>query len=105
MLDKYETDKIKTAKYNNFQDFNMAIEKLDYRREDILGMTCEITKEVYSDMLEALPPIIVPKISGFFLGEMLTGMITYHFYEENGKHFSSVEELPKDVYSKWLMNQ
>ena len=53
----------------------------------------EISKKLYYDMLECLPPCYKKGIKGFYMSERLSGSYTHNFYKENNKYYVKVIDL------------
>jgi hypothetical protein len=86
-------DDIKPQEYklfNSFRELDAEISKRDYN--NILGLKAKITKEVYWDALEVLPPFKYVK-DGFILSEALTDNLYFQYTEIGDDYFCEVVAL------------
>ena len=57
----------------------------------------EISKKLYYDMFECLPPMFKHGASGFFMIERLTGTITSQFWQDGDKYYHAFADLTDET--------
>ena len=57
----------------------------------------EISKDLYFEMLECLPPCYKEGVKGFYMSEMLHDSYTHNFYKDGNKYFVKVINLKDET--------